>query len=365
MAAELRLRVYNARELLSTPAPPREWTVPGWIPFEEVSLLGGDGGTGKSTIGLQLCVASVSHTKLFGLDVSSAPAVYISCEDDINELHFRAEQIKALTPEADQDDLTYLHLVDLTEEVSTVLAHPVNGVMQPTQLFHDVEKTVEFHEAGLLVLDSAADLFGGNEIERWQVKGFVHLLLGLAKRRNCTVVLLAHPSVSGMSSGRGYSGSTGWNNGPRARMYLTKPTASSGEEIDPDLRTLELAKANRGPTGAQLMLRWQNGCFVLDGGGEIDLEKLQRQQEAKRVFLTILDMYESTGQRFSPSVHAGDDYAPKLFANDRLGKGIGMKRLKEAMGLLIQECELMIATEGPRSRPVKVLRRTEKGGGRR
>jgi hypothetical protein len=46
-------------------------------------------------------------------------------------------------------------------------------------------------------------------------------LRGLALETSSTALLLAHPSLSGMASGSGTSGSTAWSNSVRSRLYLT------------------------------------------------------------------------------------------------------------------------------------------------
>jgi len=91
-----------------------------------------------------------------------------------------------------------------------------------------------------LHIDTSADVFGGDEISRSQVRQFVGLLIGIALRNNCAVILLAHPSMSGMASGTGTSGSTGWHNSVRSRMYL------EGDDKDDDARTLKFKKSNYG-----------------------------------------------------------------------------------------------------------------------
>ena len=50
----------DAADLLSNPAPPREWHVADWFPARTVSMLMGDGGTGKSFLALQLAVATAT-----------------------------------------------------------------------------------------------------------------------------------------------------------------------------------------------------------------------------------------------------------------------------------------------------------------
>ena len=51
-------------------------------------------------------------------------------------------------------------------------------------------------------------MLAGNEIDRSQVRQFVGLMRKLAIAANGSVVLLAHPSLAGISSGTGLSGST-------------------------------------------------------------------------------------------------------------------------------------------------------------
>jgi RecA-family ATPase len=62
-------------------------------------------------------------------------------------------------------------------------------------------------------------MFGGDECVRTQVRQFINLLKGLARKHNCAILLLAHPSLTGMNTGTGLSGSTDWNNGVRSRLY--------------------------------------------------------------------------------------------------------------------------------------------------
>jgi RecA-family ATPase len=168
------------------------------------------------------------------------------------------------------------------------------------------------------------------------------------------VLLLSHPSVDGIKSGRGYSGSTHWNNAVRARFYLTTPTAN-GSEADPDLRELALAKANRGPRGKKIMLRWRDGHFVVEhGGGAPDAIALS---QAKNTFIDLLRELTGQGRRVSP--HRSSSYAPKVFAEHPNGKGIALRSFAQAMDVLFAEKRIEVEREGPpskaRDRIVEVL----------
>ena len=52
----------------------------------------------------------------------------------------------------------------------------------------------------LITIDTSADAFGGNEIDRAQVRHFVKLLRGVAIENDSTVLLLSHPSVAGIAT---------------------------------------------------------------------------------------------------------------------------------------------------------------------
>src|SRR5690606_40940583 len=79
------------------------------------------------------------------------------------------------------------------------------------------------------VCSSDLDLFGGDEINRNQVRRFIGMLRALAIAFDTAVVLLSHPSVQGMQTGTGTSGSTAWNNSVRSRLYLRSEARRVGE----------------------------------------------------------------------------------------------------------------------------------------
>src|SRR5262249_40431918 len=146
----------------------------------------------------------------------------------------------------------------------------------------------------LLVLDTLADVFAGEENHRTHARQFIGLLRGWCVRAGATVVTLAHPSLAGMANGSGSSGSTGWHKSARSRLYLDRVKAD-GAEDDPDLRVLRTVKANYGRTGQEIRLRWQAGVFKAAVSGD-SFEALAAQSKADRVFLELLDEFASQGR---------------------------------------------------------------------
>ena len=203
-----------------------------------------------------------------------------------------------------------------------------------------------------MVLDALADVYGGEENARAQARQFIALLRGLAIKNDLAVVLIAHPSLSGMASGSGTSGSTAWSNSVRARLYLERVLDEGNREIDPDLRVLRVKKSNYGPVGLELRLRWQNGAFIIDGaaGG---FDKLAADAKAERVFLDLLAAFEAQGRDVSPK--RSPSYAPTAFAKHPHNEGITAKGFADAMERLLVAERLHIEPIGPPSRQYKRL----------
>jgi RecA-family ATPase len=286
------LNIVNAAAFAGTEPPPREWHVQGLIPAREITLLSGDGGTGKSLLALQLAVATGAGTEWVGTLPSRGQALFVSAEDDVEELHRRLANIaRAQSLEiASLNNLAFLPLGGR----DAILDAPQrrDGPLSETLLFKAIRAEIEERRPSLRVLDTLADLFGGDEIKRPQARQFIGLLRGIAIEFRLTILLLSHPSQAGMASGAGTSGSTAWSNSVRSRLYLERRIPSGGDD---DVRILTTKKANYGRVGGERVLRWRKGVFVLDTVGRGDDLKVNAEDEA--AFLDILADFARTGRR--------------------------------------------------------------------
>jgi hypothetical protein len=68
-----------------------------------------------------------------------------------------------------------------------------------------------------------------------------------------SVTVLSHPSLAGIASGSGISGSTAWHRAFRFRQHLKGIKASDGEQSDSDIRELEFKKNQYGPIGEAIV----------------------------------------------------------------------------------------------------------------
>lgn len=328
--SERRSRFYSAAELDGRSVPPREWLVDGLVPSRTVTLFGGDGGTGKSLLALQLAVAVAGNTSWIGRAVTQGRAIFLSAEDDDDELHRRLDDILRAEGRS-YDALAGLTLRSLAGE-DALLAIEGQMKLLETALFAELEARAEADSPALIVIDTLADVYPSNENDRAKVRQFIGILRGLAIKRRCAVVLLAHPSLTGLSNGTGLSGSTAWNNSVRSRLYLKRIT-DDGYEPDPDARILSTMKANYGRTGDELHLTWDAGRFAPKFALDEMAPDLGSTAKAERVFLKLLATFTEQGRRVS--AQPSNTYAPSMFAKHPDAEGMTKRALVTAMERLL------------------------------
>jgi RecA-family ATPase len=329
------------------PEPPQEWLALRRIPHENVTLLGGDGATGKTTIALQLCVATVTDKEWLGLRIERpGPVIFYSAEESPKDLHRRlAAVLRHYQVDYNAVAQRFFPHCFCPDQDPTLARLDRAGVLQPTTNFARLQQSVRRIRPQLVCIEAAADVYAGNESDRNGVGSFIRLLRGLAMECETAVVLLQHPSVAGLLSGRGTSGSTQWNNSVRSRLYLA--TVRSHEEAEPatDLRKLEVMKSNFGRAGEIINLRWRDGIFdIVPGEGSI--EKVAADTAADDLFLTLLRRFTEQGR------HVIDKpcgtYAPTVFAEEPAAKAakVGKDTLADAMRRLFTAGKITVLTEG-------------------
>jgi RecA-family ATPase len=247
--------------------PERDWLIPGICVRGGATLLNGDGGVGKSLLCMQMQTALAMGKPWLGIPMPGMGirSLGIYCEDEPDELHRRQADIcRYYDCEMRDLDNTALMLSRVGENNTLMSFSRREAGGQITNFFRQIEAMIADYKIEVIIIDTAADTFGGNEIDREQVRSFVQKLRAWALRSRGSVIITQHPSVSGMASGAGSSGSTGWNNSVRSRVYLTAPkrTDDDGDEIPTDERFLKFMKSNYGPKGSKLRLMWKNGVFV-------------------------------------------------------------------------------------------------------
>lgn len=250
----------SVADVLTAPSPPPRFVWHGYLPRGVVSMLGAHGGTGKSYISLMLAVAVATGRPLFGVDTERERVVFVSLEDAGHVVRHRLAHICrewSIAPE----ELTNLQILDGTDNPELFATNGGRDAGTTTRSYAELCAVAK--GAGLVIVDNASDAYGGDEIQRRQVRAFIRSLGWIARDNDSAVLLLAHVDKNTSRAGKadggeGYSGSTAWHNSVRSRLFMTRD-AQGGLK-------LEHQKINHGKLREPVHLFWPT-----DGLPQVDL----------------------------------------------------------------------------------------------
>ncbi|WP_439604997.1 AAA family ATPase [Shinella sp.] len=389
----------NASSFGSKKVKERVWLVDGLIPQSNVTLLSGDGGTGKSLLVLQLAFSVATGSPWLGYKVPRGNVLFVSAEDEPDEIHRRLACIVEAEGKS-FSDLFALDILSLAERGAIFAKSKKSdeGKLAITKLYNKFEEWVDMLRPTLIVLDTLADFYAGDENNRAETREFVSMLRRVGIKCSSAIVVLSHPSQQGMTSGAGTSGSTAWSNSCRSRLYFETDEnrrKSSKGKFDPDVRYLSLKKANYSQAGGEICVSWLDGRFVrktinerdvagslhariakiAKPGAGVEVATSQRQPlaqageeksswmgsqhttharaddqrpAAEAVFLSLMQAALASGTVLSN--RGGRNFAPKILAAEAGAMGYSAPELAAAMNSLLQQNRISAVQVGPPSR---------------
>src|SRR6516165_23185 len=234
------------------PMPERKWAISNRVPLNQAGLFSGEGGTGKSIIEMMKDVAHVAGKDWLGSLPELGPAFYLGAEDDTDELHIRLATI------AKHYQVTFkqliaggLHVLCLLGKDATLCAATgKSGRVEVTQLYRQLYERAGDIKPKNISIDTLSRAFAGSEIDRVQVYAFAMHMQAVAMVAGGSVTVLSHPSLSGINSGSGISGSTAWHG--HSASGSTSPALSQTKESRP---TTILASSNSRKTSTAPRLK--------------------------------------------------------------------------------------------------------------
>lgn len=271
------------------------------------------------------------------------PAIFVDAEDDAAVMHRRLAAITRHYGVTFADLIKGgLHLISLMGQDAVLATAGRGGKLEPTARYRQILDMVADVKPVMIGLASSANFF-----DRAQVQQFISLMTRLAMTANGSVVLISHPSLSGIQSDSGLSGSSQWHNSVRARYYMKALKPEDGEP-DNDLRELTFRKNNYGPISESIPLRYQDGLF-LKMPGVSSLERAHRDTEADAM---VFDQLRKDQMNVSNNPHAGN-YAPRVFAKMLKAKqhGLTTKDLEGAVQRLEAAGKIRVERYGRPSDP--------------
>lgn len=332
-----RLKPVSVADVFTHPSPPPAFLWHGLLPLGNASLLSAHGGTGKSTIALMLAVCAVTGRDLFGVAVRPGPAVFVSLEDGQGVVRHRLAHICRCWNINPSELENRLHIVDGTEYPELFTAE-TRGPGETTRTFDELRELLQSVAAGLVVVDNASDAFGGDEIQRRQVRAFMRSLVEIARDTDAAVLLLAHvdKSTSRARKGEGaegYSGSTAWHNSARSRLFLSRAEDGS--------LTLEHQKSNLGKLQEPLSLHWPDGGLpelANQGGPSAFVTRMESRinDDKAAAVLRLLAEFESREHYCSPVATARNN----VFATLRSEPAFqALKLSADACKRIVNQCQ--------------------------
>ncbi|MEY9457987.1 AAA family ATPase [Bradyrhizobium ottawaense] len=321
----------------------QRWLASGRVPSGDLTIMSGNGGSGKTEIVTQLLVyVAAGLSDWLGCTIETGPALFLSCEEPEHNIRDRVERISKHRC-IDPYRLPDLHLL-FPDLESTWLVHAgKDGRLSRAPLLSWLEAWIVEHKPRLVVIDNVAAVFDGDAIARRQVRAFLAMLRKVAREHDTAIVLLDHPSVRGMADGSGTANSVDWRNSVRSMLHLSDP-----EKDDPDARTLTVTKSNYGRTGEKVTLRWAGLTFTTAMAGETSSYRAAADREIEELFLQLLDKRNAQGR----PVHAKNakGSAPTEFADDPDARGIKVNAFRNAMERLLSADIIYVVETGSASR---------------
>ncbi len=317
--------------------PEREWIVPGWLPKGYVTALYGDGGVGKSLLAQQLVTSLATGTGWLDIPLKQQKVYALLCEDDSNELWRRQYNINHHYG-INMSDLDQVRMVSRVGENNILMEFDYHDVGAVTDFFEVLEEDIASFGADVILLDTLADLFSGNENNRTQVRQFVqNCCARLARNTGGAVLLCAHPSDAGIHRKTGTGGSTAWSNTVRSRWYLQDV---KDKNAGPNERILSRKKSNYSSSGDHINLVWKDHVLhrIYIDTDEDDItksevkeknvdEKRQAKQAERRQTVLQLIRDEAQGGR----LYTNSQFAQKFQNTHGLGGFTSTKDLLSAM----------------------------------
>lgn len=332
------LRAVSIADLFTHPSPDIAHVWGQLVPRGVVTMWGAHGGTGKSMMALMLCVAVAVGRYLFGQSTDRSPVLFVSLEDAAHVVRGRLSKICKAWQVNPVDLAGQLHIVDGTQNPELYEAEHRNGG-QTTPTYSELAQLAQQVGAGLIVIDNASDAYGGDEINRRQVRAFIRTLAKIASDGMRGIVLLSHvdkgTSRNGAAqNGEGYSGSTAWNNSVRSRLFMARQ--SNGSIL------IEHQKSNLGPMQAPLTLVWPaDGLPELannspDYSGLNDRAQGRADDTAAAGLLSLIAEFEGRGQYCSPAI-TSKNTPFSMLASEPAFKRMGLS--KDDVRRIVNQCQ--------------------------
>jgi RecA-family ATPase len=344
-------RPYYASQMEGETLKPREWIVDSLILRKTVCLMAGPPKIGKSLALQQLLTSAAIGEPWLGHAVVQTRAFGMFAEDPDDELKRRQTDINTHFSRSPADlelELSW----EAREGKEAVLVNFDRSSDKPqfTPLWHQLWTFIGYEGVGLVGLDTAAVVFGGNENYRSQVTVLMRELVKQAVRMNGAIILNSHPTKSGPA---GYSGSTAWLGSARFGMSLGRPADYDEENDEPrHIRVLRGLGGNYASGFRPKRLEYRQGVFVQAedqpaSTGRV-LTHTERQDLGYRLLAGLKRVIQNGGEVYADEIHRKGLASRARRSPDALINHIPLNDLYVAQRDLVQAGQVIRVAVGNR-----------------
>jgi RecA-family ATPase len=248
----------------------RDFVLPG-LPSGKLAVLSAPGGTGKSFLLLELALSvAAGEPVIAGISPDAAgPTRYISFEEDETDIHNRL--------------VALFQTFSISPPVETFFCSALEGENLPLVKGGEKnEEAIKYLESicegmRLVILDPLSRLHESDENSNSEMKKVMQVLISVARKTRCAIVVAHHTSKSAVMNGQGdlqqsARGASCLVDDPRLVVTLSRKSPnkkSQHENEDDGGLTLTWAKMNGcKPIKPLELVRLESGVIVANNGSD-------------------------------------------------------------------------------------------------
>jgi KaiC/GvpD/RAD55 family RecA-like ATPase len=348
----------SASDLLDKDVGAPEFVVDGWLQNRKVGLLLGEDGAGKSFLLLDLAIAVATGGNWLGNPTVRAPVLLVSAEEEERDIKKRLQVALTHGLSARTANLHIIGVDSIDEDHGGAVLAEVDEKTRKismTKLWDTVVRKVESVNPKLLILEPLNELFDGDEMVRRQARQFIDNLRRLARKRDMTVLLGAHPSNASMNERRPGAGTNGRNAAVRMRWWLEVVRDNGDATNERKLHRMKVTGARNDRVPIDLVVG-EGGWLVLKDGPKVETEEggglgvLGKIERDKQAFMEVIEKRFTRGVFLTASPASPKGYAPRAIANGEGGRerAARIKANERIMDDLLQEGRIVSERYGSR-----------------